>query len=135
MNKFILLTLIFISLGLKPMQSSIKFEEKDLIGFWIEDENSNGNGHFFKENRFKKNNSGFQFKKNGQLVARFNNSFCGTLPITYDNTNGKWSIGENNVLKIEYDYFAGVIIQEWRIMKFSKKELRKYTLTEEIKQK
>lgn len=133
MNKFILLAITIISLGLKPIQSNIKLGEKDLIGFWIEDKNSNGNGHFFKKNKFKRNNSGFQFKKNGQLVARFNNSFCGTPPITYENTNGKWSINEDNVVKIEYDSYAGIIIEKWRIMKFSEKEIRKYTLTEEIK--
>lgn len=135
MNKFILLVITIISLGLKPMQSKDKLEEKNLIGFWIEDEKSNGNGHYFKKNKFKKSDSGFQFKKDGQLVARFNNSFCGTEPVSYDNTNGKWSINNDNVVRVEYEYFAGVIIQEWRIVKFSEKEIRKYTLTEVIKQK
>jgi len=123
MNKLILLTLMFISLGLKPIETNIKLVEKSLIGFWIQNPSLNENAHFLKKNKFKKDKFGFNFLKDSIVIIRTSNSMCGTPPITYENLKGKWYVIDNKILKLEFEPWYGKTVQKWEIINLSKKEI------------
>jgi hypothetical protein len=93
--------------------------EDKLLGTWIYSNYHNESIQFKKERSFDNKNPGIKFKKNGALVKRQNSGWCGTPPISYENYKGSWKTTSDSTLTIRYEYWGGMIEEDWLITDLS----------------
>lgn len=73
--------------------------------------------------RFKEDEPGMEFKKDGTLVVRQNAGWCGTPPISYANFTGTWTAISKTEVALEYPFWGGTMKRTMTIVKLNKKEL------------
>lgn len=94
-----------------------------LIGTWIYSDYDDQAMHYEKARSFDENQPGIEFKRNGKLVKRQNEGWCGTPPITYKNFNGSWKQTSDSTLEIHYAYWGGTIEEDWLIVRIENTKL------------
>ena len=117
---FFIITLLF---SFKTFENKNDFEINNLYGNWVFKEGDIKNQSFTKKAKLKRDIFGYQIKKDGYLIVRMSNSWCGTPPITLENIEGKWKITENEILEIEYEAWYGLSKQKWKINSITKKHI------------
>lgn len=123
-NVLPLLLLLFVLIAASSDKKATP--KKQLIGIWLieENETSQNNASFQRTKKFKKDEPGIQFRKNGTLIKRQNSGWCGTPPISYTNYEGTWDMTGDSTLSVQYEFFDGTIEEDWKIIKVDKKGLK-----------
>ncbi|MEL1243106.1 hypothetical protein AAEO56_02435 [Flavobacterium sp. DGU11] len=73
--------------------------------------------------KFKKNDGGYKFGKNGVLTVKQNSGWCGTSPIDYEIVEGTWKVVNDSVIHVEHKYWGGTISEDLHIISLSKSEM------------
>lgn len=98
--------------------------KKALLGTWVYTNHAYDSREFYKELTFAQNEPGIQFQKDGKLIKRQNAGWCGTPPITYNNSEGTWKVTSDSTIIIRYKYWGGTTEEEWLIQEVDKDYLR-----------
>ncbi|MHB1276765.1 MAG: hypothetical protein ACYC1Q_00020 [Bacteroidia bacterium] len=124
MNKSlsILISVLF-AIGLISLRESGDIKD-DLIAVWIYSDSENDVLNYKKHDKFKDDEPGIEFKKNGILKKRQNVGWCGTPPVTYRNYDGSWERTSDSTLTIKYDYWGGKAEEDWLIVEMTAENLK-----------
>ena len=72
-----------------------------IVGIWVLDKYESIENKslisFHRASQFEKDKPGYGFKANGMLINRQNAGWCGTPPITYNETKGSWDMAQNKL--------------------------------------
>ncbi|CAN5366759.1 hypothetical protein BH09BAC5_BH09BAC5_12140 [soil metagenome] len=121
--KFYIVLCIFLGLGFTSNQTTVKINNKQLIGTWVYSEYKDELLYYEKKNKFEKDKSGIEFKEGGKIIKRQNASWCGTPPITYANYDGTWEKSSDSTLTIIYQYWGGMCREVWLVSSLSKEKM------------
>ena len=103
--------------------------KKSIIGTWVHDSYSENSAIFISSDSLKRDAPGIEFKKDGTLIKRQNDGWCGTPPITYSNQDGTWKIISDTSIQITYSYWRGQVEEDLWIQP-SEKGILKYETIE-----
>ncbi len=120
-NMIISIFLLFTILSFNKSENTIN---QNLIGVWVYESHQDKKMKLKKRFKFKRNQFGVEFKKNGKLIRRQNVGWCGTPPITYGNVDGTWKANNDSLVTIKYEYWGGESEEDWKILYVDKKELK-----------
>lgn len=123
MKNVLFILIIPFLLGFKSEKISNDFEINNLFGNWVFKEGNLENQSFSKKGKLKKDIFGYQIKKDGNLIIKMSNTWCGTPPIILEDVPGKWKITDEKILEIEYEAWYGFKKEQWKINSLSKKHL------------
>lgn len=123
MKKVLFISIITLLFNFKTIKTNYDFEINNLYGNWVFKKGNLENQSFTKKVKLKKDIFGYSFKKDGNLIVRMSNTWCGTPPIILENILGKWKISESKILEIEYEVWYGLSKEKWKIDSLSKKHL------------
>lgn len=64
----------------------------------------------------------YQFKSGGRLTVKQNSSYCATEPY-YEIVDGTWNSISDSVIRLEYPYWGGTLINDFHVINISDSEL------------
>ncbi|RYU93384.1 hypothetical protein [Emticicia agri] len=92
--------------------------ENPIIGTWVLDKYESIENKslisFHRASQFEQDKPGYGFKANGLLITRQNAGWCGTPPITYNETKGSWDKA-NNKININGIFWGGTFNATYEI--------------------
>ncbi|MBA4853814.1 hypothetical protein [Emticicia sp. BO119] len=124
-NIIIIVALLFV--GLLSGCSKKYNPESPIEGLWVLDKYESVDDKiiisFHRASQFEENKAGYAFKPNGLLIARQNAGWCGTPPITYMETQGKWSLDRNKI-NLNGIYWGGTFMAVYEVHQVGASELQ-----------
>jgi hypothetical protein len=122
---FIVIALLFAGL---LSGCSEKYDPQNPIqGLWVLDKYENIAGEeiisFHRSFKFDKDKAGYEIKANGLLINRQNAGWCGTPPITYNETQGAWE-KDGNKLIINGIFWGGTFTTKYEIKQVNGNQLQ-----------
>jgi hypothetical protein len=101
----------------------------NIIGCWTNPmyaDNAEGKSIviYEKSNALLENSEGIKFLKDGTLIERKIAGWCATPPVAYDNYSGKWTIQNDDEMKIVVTYWGGVEHKIWKIIDVTNSSLK-----------
>jgi hypothetical protein len=97
----------------------------DLYGIWVYHSiNDNNIFTMVKSSGFETDKPGLSIEKEGKFIERQINGWCGTLPVTYDNYDGKWTSETTDLLNISVGYWGGILKYKMKIISLTKSTLQ-----------
>lgn len=125
-NTFITFMLALLFVGLLSGCSEKYDPQNPIEGTWVFDKGETISDEvifsFHRASKFEQDKSGYAFKANGLLISRQNAGWCGTPPISYEETQGGWSMDGNKV-KLNGKYWGGASTTEFEISKLDENQL------------
>jgi hypothetical protein len=124
-NIFIIAALLFV--GLLSGCSKKYDPENPIVGLWVLDKYETiGDENiisYHRASRFEQDKPGYEFKANGLLISRQNSGWCGTPPISYNETQGSWNM-DSSKLNLNGIYWGGTFTVQFEINQLNANQLQ-----------
>lgn len=93
----------------------------ELIGAWVFSGYHGGSQHhtFRRAAALVDDKPGYRLLADGSLVRRQNVGWCGTPPIQYGNSPGRWRARPNGTLELSYGNWQGVVRERWTLVRLA----------------
>lgn len=109
--------------------------QHNLKGIWVLEQYGNNGVVYNKHQSFVDDKPGFEFLDDGKLLKRQNAGWCGTPPISYSNFEGTWSLKNDSIVVVNYNYWGGTIQEDWKIINLDEDKLSITILDHTIQRK
>lgn len=114
--------------GVVPNLANLDGQE-NLIGVWEYDSYEQINDTTYvsvyrKVNKIAAENPGITFKSNSVFLSKQNAGWCGTPPISYAEYDGKYSVGNKNILNINTKYWGGKASYKLEVIELTNNRLK-----------
>ncbi len=125
-NTFITITLALLFIGLLSGCSEKYDPQNPIEGTWVLDKGETISDEiifsFHRAKKFEQDKPGYAFKPNGLLISRQNAGWCGTPPVSYEESPGAWS-QDGNKVKLNGKFWGGTMATEFEISKLDGNQL------------
>lgn len=121
-TKIILISLVTVVVLMACDKEEEHFEDTNIIGYWINPQESDSVSIFEKSKSLNDDGYGFVIKQDGKFIERKNSGFCGTPPISYGDFEGSWTQNDS-ILNITVDFWGGKVDYKWQLIEANEKKL------------
>lgn len=95
----------------------------EYYGTWVDAGYEDNQIILIRSDDLDENKYGFIINPDGEFIERKNSGWCGTLPISYANFEGRWSGQPDDFLEITVAYWGGVTSYQLEIVSISSNQL------------